>query len=138
MPNWCENRVTVSGSTEDVKEFIELVRGGEQEGNFSFQSIKPMPTELEETKAPTPENTDQPEVDGHTNWYDWRLSNWGCKWDVGETNYYDADTDGYVEYEFYTPWGPPDRIVEILREKFPDLSISWFYHEPGCEIAGYL
>ena len=21
---------------------------------------------------------------------------------------------------------------------YPDLSVSWFYDEPGCEIAGYL
>lgn len=25
MPNWCENRVDISGEPEDVKKFMELV-----------------------------------------------------------------------------------------------------------------
>ena len=35
------------------------------------------------------------------------------------------------------------RLIEqqmnnAIREQFDDLSISWFYDEPGCEVAGYL
>lgn len=137
MPNWCTNRVSVSGEPEDVKKLVALVRGEGAEGQFFLNSIIPMPSELEDTKAPTTE-PDQPVIDGHTNWYDWRVSNWGTKWEVGEVDYYDSDDDGYVQWEFCTAWGPPEGACEELRKLFPDVSISWFYDEPGCEIAGYL
>ena len=46
MPNWCENRVDISGEPEDVKKFMELV--GKK---FDFQKIIPMPKELEDTTS---------------------------------------------------------------------------------------
>lgn len=137
MPNWCTNRVNVSGEPEDVKKLIALVRGEGAEGQFFLNSIIPMPVELEDTKAPTTDSA-APVIDGYTNWYDWRINNWGTKWEVGEVDYYDADDEGYVQWEFCTAWGPPEGACNRLRELFPDVSISWFYDEPGCELAGYL
>jgi len=137
MPNWCTNRVNVSGEPEEVKKLVALVRGEGAEGEFHLNSIIPMPAELEDTKAPTTDS-DAPVVDGHANWYSWRVDNWGTKWEVGEVDYYDSDDDGYVQWEFCTAWGPPEGACNRLRELFPDVSISWFYDEPGCEIAGYL
>lgn len=143
MPNWCQNRVSVHGEADQVKDFVALVSGG-VEGNFSFQSIDPCPQELIVTPASWGNEKDKPrheemlEKYGYANWYDRNVAEWGTKWDVGETDYYDADDDGYVQYEFMTAWGPPDGIYDTLVEKFPDLSISWFYDEPGCELAGYL
>ena len=32
----------------------------------------------------------------------------------------------------------PDVVIPMLKEKYPDVSISWFYDEPGMEFAGYL
>lgn len=137
MPNWCTNRVSVSGESEDVKKLVALVRGEGAEGQFFLNSIIPMPSELEDTKAPTTDGA-APVIDGYTNWYEWRVNNWGTKWEVGEVDYYDSDDDGYVQWEFCTAWGPPEGVCEKLRELFPDVSISWFYDEPGCELAGYL
>ena len=70
-------------------------------------------------------------------WYDWRLQNWDTKWDAYDVHITDDDPD-QLEVEFDTAWSPPEAICTELREKYPDLSISWFYDEPGCEIAGYL
>ena len=70
-------------------------------------------------------------------WYDWRLANWDTKWDAYDVVVTDDDPD-QLEVEFNTAWSPPDAICHALREQYPDLSISWFYDEPGCEIAGYL
>ena len=33
---------------------------------------------------------------------------------------------------------PADGIYKAIVEKYPDVGISWFYDEPGCELAGYL
>ena len=45
---------------------------------------------------------------------------------------------GYAEFTFNTAWAPADGIYNAIREKYPDVGISWFYDEPGCELAGYL
>ena len=70
-------------------------------------------------------------------WYDWRIQNWDTKWDCYDVNFVDEDPDQF-EVEFNTAWSPPEAICNELREQYPDLAISWFYDEPGCEIAGYL
>ena len=70
--------------------------------------------------------------------YDWRLQNWDTKWDAYDVNIVDDDPEN-MEIEFNTAWSPPEAVCHALREKFEDtVAISWFYDEPGCEIAGYL
>lgn len=70
-------------------------------------------------------------------WYNWRLNHWGVKWDIDS---FDCthDIDDMLEVEFLTPWGPPEELVSYLRETYPDLDITWFYDEPGLQVAGYL
>ena len=69
-------------------------------------------------------------------WYDWNNANWGTKWDT------DAECDhvesNCFECEFETAWSPAEGIFYALREQYPDVQISWFYDEPGMELAGYL
>ena len=70
-------------------------------------------------------------------WYDWRLQNWDTKWDAYDVVVTDDDPD-QLEVEFNTAWSPPEAICNEIREQYPYLAISWFFDEPGCEIAGYL
>ena len=70
-------------------------------------------------------------------WYDWRLQNWDTKWDAYDVAITD-DAPDQLEVEFETAWSPPEAICHAIREQYPDLAVSWFYDEPGCEIAGYL
>ena len=50
----------------------------------------------------------------------------------------DTDMPHGFEVQFETAWSPPEEVCNAIREQYDDLSISWFYDEPGCEIAGYL
>ena len=70
-------------------------------------------------------------------WYDWRVHNWDTKWDCYDVVVTDADPE-CTEIEFNTAWSPPEPICAAIRDAYPDVSVSWFYDEPGCEIAGYL
>ena len=70
-------------------------------------------------------------------WYDWRVQNWDTKWDCYDVEIVDDDPD-QLEVEFSTAWSPPEAICSAIREQYPDLSVSWFYDEPGVEMAGYL
>lgn len=65
---------------------------------------------------------------GHTDWYGWRLDNWGTKW-----NACDTFNDGtYVE--FSTAWSAPLEIYNALAKMFPNIEISFDWAD---EDAGY-
>lgn len=65
---------------------------------------------------------------GAFTWYDWRLDNWGTKW-----NSY-ASERKENSFIFETAWSAPHEIVEQLAKMFPRLS---FYHEWADENIGY-
>ena len=72
-------------------------------------------------------------------WYHWNIQNWGTKWDITadsvDMEQFDSEC---IEFEFSTAWSPPEEICFRLREMFAEVNISWFYDEPGMEVAGYL
>ena len=130
MPNWCENEVTITGDTENqIKEFKEYVTAGKCE--FSLEAIVPMPENVKDTTH------NHLGLNADPNWYDWSLEHWGTKWDTNDVQVVDEDEES-ITYSFDTAWSPPEPICAALRDKFPDLHISWFYRESGMEIAGYL
>ena len=71
-------------------------------------------------------------------WYNWRCQNWGTKWDAYSMEIDEVDMPHGFEVTFETAWSPPEEIHSAISEQFDDLSMSWFYDEPGCEVAGYL
>ena len=132
MPNWCKNRVTVSGPPEAIHEFKDAVRGRElntpaTEQQFCLQAIIPMPVGLVGTRSPG----DSP------NWFDWQIENWGCKWGASDPKLLE-DSDTLLLYTFDIPGGPPYQLYRQLWLRFLNLSLSWFYYEPNMEIEGYL
>ena len=182
MPNWCNNRVTISlkqgDNKDEIREFREFVSkeftGTDKDGPwsrvepFSFDAILPMPEELLEVMSPvkivetltevhehreqnrdksfysgspiTQEMSDRLDEEyGDNNWHDWSCTNWGVKWDCRDAVLTEGEFSDYeLEYRFDTPWGPPQEIYDILVAKFPNLYITWFWDEPGMELAGYL
>ena len=138
MPNWCSNEVSVYGDEEDIKAFKEFVTNGEKV--FDFNKILPMPKVLDSdasSKLTKEESASRIKKYGHDNWYDWRVDNWGTKWDVPNAELqWEGETD--LEYSIETAWAPPEGIHQALVDKFPHISISWFYREDGVQIAGCL
>jgi hypothetical protein len=49
MPNWCENRLSVSGPKSVIAEIVQAV--GLDRGEFDFNGIIPMPAELHITSG---------------------------------------------------------------------------------------
>ena len=165
MPNHCHNRVTFYPAGNDTAKAIEDIKVIKQmfEDENCFTQIIPEPdwanTPLMSSDVkglvydrgkvgelpvqPTAENghyvpffqsTDRQD----DRWYDWRLQNWDTKWDCYDVNIVDDDPEN-MEIEFNTAWSPPEAICHALREKYEDtVAVSWFFDEPGCEIAGYL
>ena len=66
MPNWCENKVTVTGSDEQLTAFKEYVSGKDHydiNSHLSFHQIIPMPNEIRNTRSPVKIYDTQEETD---------------------------------------------------------------------------
>ena len=166
MPNHCYNRVTICSSGDNEASSLDQIETLKDifEGEKIFPQIIPEPDWAniplmfkEETvyrgignklgnlgELPVPVENDfgishrfastgRPD----DRWYDWRLQNWDTKWDAYDVEILDDDPEN-LEISFNTAWSPPEAICNQIREDYPDVSVSWFYDEPGCEIAGYL
>jgi len=164
MPNHCHNRVTFYPSGNNTASSLDQIETIKDifTGESVFTQIIPEPdwheTPLMSSDMPKhdwdtplgkvgelPQYVEDPWrrlVFKSTNkcddrWYDWRIQNWDTKWDAYDVVVTDDDPEQF-EVEFNTAWSPPEAICNQIREDFPDIAISWFYDEPGCEIAGYL
>ena len=151
MPNWCYNRVQLSDNGETSEQFDRLCKL--LDGDNPFNEIYPRPdfSKIPNEKGELPKKevhkNDEGEIvwetfnfsDGTNDdrWYHWCIDNWGTKWDMCDKSTAEVD-EGYAEFGFNTAWGPASGIYEKITEDFPDVGISWFYDEPGMEIAGYL
>lgn len=149
MPNWCHNRV--SFYSQDEQQISKLYKIFTSENVFN--QILPAPDWkntpndkgelpiLREMKSPRTGEVfhrtwDFPDGTNDDRWYDWNNANWGTKWDVDpECDHLDENS---FECEFETAWSPAEGIFYALREQYPDVEISWFYDEPGMQVAGYL
>ena len=142
MPNHCHNRVTFySANTDDVAKLKQIF-----EDENCFGQIIPEPDwpNTPNKDGELPVKHEDPWLtyrfsDGKVDdrWYDWRIQNWDTKWDCYDVVVTDDDPE-QVEIEFNTAWSPPEAICNAIREQYEDVSVSWFYDEPGVEIAGYL
>ena len=153
MPNHCTNRVTISSKDGKEDQFKTVLKAFESDR--PFQSLFPQPDwpntpnengelpKLREMKNPDGSvfttTYEFPDGKNDDRWYDWCYQNWGTKWDAYDFSTNEVDEEcGYAEYEFFTAWAPADGIYNKIVEKYPDVSISWFFDEPGMEYAGYL
>ena len=57
-------------------------------------------------------------------WYNWRVQNWGTKWDCYSLEIDDTDMHYGFEGTFETAWSPPEEICNAIREQYDDLSMS--------------
>lgn len=137
MPNWCNNSISIQGGSNTIKTLWEEAT---KEGSGLLNAMKPMPKELEDTTSPTPEGSKQPKVDGYDNWYDWRVANWGTKWDIDTTQglEFTDNGDGTAQISgwFETAWAPPIEAYNTFIEDMDGCSLIADYHEPGMDFAG--
>ena len=132
MPNWCNNNITIRGPKKKIDAIEKAVKKGKLLNHFL-----PMPKQLENTTSPTPEGSKQPVVDGYDNWYDWRVFNWGTKWEIDAyEGSIDRVNDETVTFGFDSAWAPPLNAYQAVIEKHPDISIIAYYYEPGMDFAG--
>ena len=135
MPNWCNNTITLTGPKDKVKKIYDEAK----KEDCLLNLLYPMPSALEGTTSPAPkEGKVQPLVDGFDNWYDWRVQNWGSKWDVDTDNleYREEDDQGIIQGWFDSAWAPPIHCYEHFLTNNEDFSIKSYYYAGGMDFAG--
>lgn len=166
MPNNTQTHLIVTGSKADVTDFIVQANGGVDADGvlnaFSFNKLVPCPVELLSVRFPvlmkTPaeiemeiklhgssEATTHARLDslksayGYTNWYDWSLANWGCKWSAYEVsdweiNDYSDHTTAEISYQ--TAWSPASAFFLTVSKMFPNLTFKHSFADEGCFFLG--
>ena len=141
MPNWCNNTLTLE---HDNPTMVARARSAFLEGAL-LQQFFPCPADLDIVAGSLGHNTpEQLELEakeeanlakyGYKNWYDWKIANWGTKWDVGGGDSYVEDIEGGVMLTFDSAWSPPIGAYEKLLEA--GFRVYATYYEPGCAFAG--
>ena len=127
MPNWCYNTITINHSNpEMMNKFKDIVN----DDTGLLQSFIPCPEELLDDEQQENHNI---ETYGYKTWYDWRIANWGVKWDI-TLEYPTENDDGSITVSFDSAWNPPIKAYEKLQEL--GFSIVAYYAEPGMRFAG--
>lgn len=111
MPNWCSNTIYL---THDDPKMIE--RASNAKKSF-LQEFIPCPKELLEGEG----------------WYDWRVSNWGTKWDVELEDVHISERTT-LSANFSSAWSPPIEAYAKLVEM--GFKILAFYYEGGMCFGG--
>ena len=141
MPNWCNNTITIEHKdsakiNEVVKSLTTKINDDTDESLF-FTYCKPEPDYSKtKVKSTFPEISNKEyEEDIDRKWWDWRVQNWGTKWNIGVL---DEDRitvkDNTVIFNCETAWSPPLEALTELENK--GFEIECDYYEGGCAFIG--
>jgi len=133
MPNYCENRLIVRGSTKDLIKFIQ------QYDYCDLNKIIPEPLTIEE--CPKQYRLAEDKERPWFNWYDWHVAFWGTKWntfDLQGPTIEEIEESECTEIEiwFGTAWSPCENPIKKLIMDNPHLEFNYYYYEPGAGFGG--
>lgn len=132
MPNWCANNVTIThDDPAKLNELLDAYKRGELMEHYLPTPRDPNdPTKLLGQGIPT--------TIGGNDWYNWRVHNWGTKWDVGGEYAFCkriVTADNTVVLSFDSAWSPPIEFYSFLKDEHGfDIRASYF--EPGMAFCG--
>lgn len=134
MPNWCQNLLEIVGPEDAIQEISKT--------RLVFQEIDPCPQELLDTDSPASEEAAARNLEkyGYKDWWEWKIENWGTKWDAGPLQLDVTEFEGksVISVFFDSAWSPPVVIVQKLYEKYRGrgVKVRLEYYEPGCKFLG--
>ena len=121
--NWCHNRLTLTGPAERIRDLWTRAQTADP-GSKSFGLLQVL----------RPEPTYSP---GET-WWEWRVENWGTKWDISGENLelVEAGPTAAITGEFVSAWSPPTEAIHWYACHAGDVRVTLTYHEPRMCFVG--
>ena len=152
MPNWCLNSLTIKGPKEKVKSLYDEIMEKNQflsilvpEPDYKVTLVPKAYPETSAYFAKTDEEREEIMENKPTirddSWWDWRVINWGTKWDISPDNlenfhYFEEGDIGSIEAGYDSAWGPPSQALMTYWENNQDLNIRNSFYEEGCAFVG--
>ena len=131
MPNYVKHIVNIKTTDVELEEILNFIKSDDRV--FDFNKIIPMPEALniqsrydlqqvldkdrilnENEKELVRKYSENYKNYGFFDWYGWRISNWGTKWNTSEPILKDQNI-----LEFQTAWSHCAPIFFVLSNKFP-------------------
>jgi Ferredoxin-like domain in Api92-like protein len=143
MPNWCSNVVELYHADSEM---MNRAKTAFQRGEFLDEFI-PVPKDLKIVAGRIGADDDEAQIAlekkikenqekyGYDTWYDFCVSEWGTKWDIGGDDA--VLNEGHfnnVTLTFDSAWSPPINAYEKLVEM--GFMIRAYYYEPGMQFCG--
>jgi len=109
MPNYCVNELKVYGTDELLNQFknenIKIFDTENPVEELDFGAVIPEP------KFNNPDEQDKYDGGG---WYDWRIENWGTKWNSC-SSWYELEKEE-LTIGFDSAWSPPENWFRAMGE----------------------
>nr|BAR14941.1 hypothetical protein [uncultured Mediterranean phage uvMED] len=139
MPNWCRNRISITGAKEDIDTLLTDITN--ENNTYSLINTMPTPKEFEGmhsgaitideirysnwyedddgTKRPVMDMQldDLKEKYNCTNSIDWQYLNWGTKWGDCDTEVTKVN-DNTLAVWFESAWGEPFLLLQHIAETY--------------------
>jgi hypothetical protein len=154
MPNWCSNKLYITGDRVAIADFIKRVTNTPEQQESRKQTydilnnLYPCPEELTNTMSGSYGNDTEKQAElevkqatnlakyGARDWYDWCNNNWGTKWGDSDTYLNGAEGDKQIEFGFESAWSPPIQGISHIATMFPTLKFALSYEELGMGFFG--
>lgn len=119
LHNYCDNELEITGAADDVAEFVTCAESDEE--LLSFASLLPEP--------------DIGGLGGTKGWFNWRIVNWGSKWDALEVERSQRHRD-HIVYNYQSAWAPGLNPIRVASLRWPELTFVLSYASHGGGFAG--
>ena len=142
MPNWCNNYAEIHGPKAVIQKLHEAMTS-ESDPKF-FGYMRPEPNYDEVAVLPTFPGivgNNEP-VKKESAWWDWRVQNWGTKWELGDEDIANFTIEeGITDYavikgSFDTAWSPALDAFQFFADSNEGVEVTVYYYEPGMGFCG--
>jgi hypothetical protein len=162
MPNWCYNRLSVTGDRDSLVKLTEAITRkydpslaettmGVEQVDYDLTVLFPIPEPLAirsvlfNTDSTDPEHiallaryAENEAKYGNRDWYSWCLDNWGTKWSprIEQWDIRDyPDSASEISAYYETAWSPADGLIREVSKQFPTLLFVATSDEEGRGFA---
>ena len=123
MPNWCVNNVYIETSPEEIAAIVEAIQHDDDRGLLHY--LRPEPDHGEENASGI-----------MPNWYNWRVANWGTKWEVQAEIVSHSVEGGWINISFESAWSPPIEALDYWASQGTHRQFNIRYIEWGMAFCG--
>ena len=109
MPNYVYNRLQIKCCAVDM---ARIKRSSFTDENFNFNKLIPQPLHIYTSDISSHDSNDF----GEFTWYQWRVNNWGTKWNAGDNT--NSFKEGIFTIKFTSAWTIPYPVIIAFANKF--------------------